>query len=138
VLHWRDAPTQQGNAWLETNLCITSALYGSQCARQSSNADLFGSLCSWLRFRTCYSDLVTLLPLHCAASPLLYVCLRCSGGFLTDHFPSATKAIWHFDGIYASSRHIPGVRFAGLIHPGEAVRLNQLHSMNVRSRLISN
>eukprot|EP00775_Hariotina_reticulata_P010055 gene10055-10211_t len=40
------------------------------------------------------------------------------GGFLTDHFPYATKAIWHFDGIYASSRHIPGVRFAGLIHPG--------------------
>ena len=35
------------------------------------------------------------------------------GGFLTDHFPHATKAIWHFDGIYASSRHIPGVRFAG-------------------------
>ncbi|GLC40021.1 hypothetical protein PLESTB_001519800 [Pleodorina starrii] len=40
------------------------------------------------------------------------------GGFLTDHFPEATKAIWHFDGIYAASRHIPGVRFAGLIHPG--------------------
>ncbi|KAF6260785.1 formamidase [Scenedesmus sp. NREL 46B-D3] len=40
------------------------------------------------------------------------------GGFLTDHFPAATKAVWHFDGIYASSRHIPGVRFAGLIHPG--------------------
>ncbi|KAL7539792.1 hypothetical protein ACHAWF_006505, partial [Thalassiosira exigua] len=28
------------------------------------------------------------------------------GGFLTDHFPCASKA------------HIPGVRFAGLIHPG--------------------
>ncbi|TQS32789.1 hypothetical protein Golomagni_06886, partial [Golovinomyces magnicellulatus] len=28
------------------------------------------------------------------------------------------KAIWDFDGIYCSSRHIPGVRFAGLIHPG--------------------
>ncbi|KAJ7544559.1 hypothetical protein O6H91_09G082800 [Diphasiastrum complanatum] len=40
------------------------------------------------------------------------------GGFLTDHFPSATKAIWYFDGIFASSRHIPGVRFPGLIHPG--------------------
>jgi hypothetical protein len=40
------------------------------------------------------------------------------GGFLTDHFPEATKAIWHFDGIYAYSRHIPGVRFPGLIHPG--------------------
>eukprot|EP00898_Chlorokybus_atmophyticus_P003375 jgi/Chlat1/4038/Chrsp26S04090 len=40
------------------------------------------------------------------------------GGFLTDHFPSATKAVWYFDGIYAYSRHIPGVRFAGMIHPG--------------------
>lgn len=40
------------------------------------------------------------------------------GGFLTDHFPEATKAIWQFDGIFASSRHIPGVRFPGLIHPG--------------------
>jgi formamidase len=30
------------------------------------------------------------------------------GGFLTDHFPHAAKAIWDFDGIFASSRHIPG------------------------------
>lgn len=35
------------------------------------------------------------------------------GGFLTDHFPDASKAIWDFDGIYCTSRHIPGVRFAG-------------------------
>lgn len=40
------------------------------------------------------------------------------GGFLTDHFPHASKAIWYFEGIYAHSRHIPGVRFPGLIHPG--------------------
>lgn len=40
------------------------------------------------------------------------------GGFLTDHFPEAGKAIWHLDGIYAASRHIAGVRFAGMIHPG--------------------
>ena len=40
------------------------------------------------------------------------------GGFLTDHYPEATKACWHFDGVYCQSRHIPGVRFAGLIHPG--------------------
>jgi hypothetical protein len=39
------------------------------------------------------------------------------GGFLTDHFPNAAKAIWDFDGVYCSSRHIPGVRFAGIIHP---------------------
>ena len=78
------------------------------------------------------------------------------GGFLTDHFPKATKACWDIEGVYCSSRyvcyfrvyfifwfssthcspknfetqsflfvvsifvlsHIPGVRFAGLIHPG--------------------
>ncbi|KAJ9527718.1 hypothetical protein QJQ45_000301 [Haematococcus lacustris] len=52
------------------------------------------------------------------------------GGFLTDHFPNACKAssgrqgtaggkaVWDFEGIYCSSRHIPGVRFAGIIHPG--------------------
>merc|ERR1712216_795687 len=27
-------------------------------------------------------------------------------------------ACWEFEGIYAQSRHIPGVRFAGLVHPG--------------------
>jgi formamidase len=40
------------------------------------------------------------------------------GGFLTDHYPNAAKAIWDLNGIYATSRHIPGVRFAGLTHPG--------------------
>jgi formamidase len=40
------------------------------------------------------------------------------GGFLTEHYPNAAKAIWDFEGIYAKSRHIPGVRFAGIIHPG--------------------
>ncbi|MDO9407810.1 formamidase [Patulibacter sp.] len=40
------------------------------------------------------------------------------GGFLTDHFPDALKAIWGFEGQYATSRHLPGVRFPGLIHPG--------------------
>jgi formamidase len=28
------------------------------------------------------------------------------------------KAIWDFEGIFCSSRHIPHVRFPGLIHPG--------------------
>jgi formamidase len=32
--------------------------------------------------------------------------------------PPSAKAIWDFEGIFCSSRHIPGVRFAGLIHPG--------------------
>ena len=40
------------------------------------------------------------------------------GGFLTDHFPKAAKAIWDLNGIYTSSRHIPGVKFAGITHPG--------------------
>lgn len=40
------------------------------------------------------------------------------GGFLTNYFPEAQKAIWDFHGIYATSRHIPGVRFAGIGHPG--------------------
>jgi acetamidase/formamidase len=39
-------------------------------------------------------------------------------GFLTDHYPKATKACWDIDGIYCTSRHIPGVKFPGLIHPG--------------------
>jgi len=40
------------------------------------------------------------------------------GGFLTDHYPNAAKAIWNIQGVYAQSRHIPGVRFYGLTHPG--------------------
>ena len=40
------------------------------------------------------------------------------GGFLTDQFPDAYKAIWDFTGQTATSRHIPSVSFAGLIHPG--------------------
>lgn len=37
------------------------------------------------------------------------------GGFLTDRYPRASKAIWSLEGIYCSSRHIPGVRFAGRV-----------------------
>ncbi|CAI7600616.1 hypothetical protein PCG10_003887 [Penicillium crustosum] len=40
------------------------------------------------------------------------------GGFLDQLYPEAAKAIWDFEGIFCSSRHIPHVRFAGLIHPG--------------------
>ena len=40
------------------------------------------------------------------------------GGFLTNQFPEARKACWDFSGIYANSRHIPGVEFAGIMHPG--------------------
>ena len=40
------------------------------------------------------------------------------GGFLTEHFPEAQKSIWDFHGMFTKSRHVPGVEFAGLIHPG--------------------
>jgi formamidase len=40
------------------------------------------------------------------------------GGFLDEHYPDARKACWDFHGIYTSSRHIPGVEFAGIMHPG--------------------
>lgn len=40
------------------------------------------------------------------------------GGFLTEHFPHAQKSIWDFKGMFTESRHIPGVKYAGLIHPG--------------------
>jgi formamidase len=40
------------------------------------------------------------------------------GGFLVDHYPDAKKAIWDYQGVYTTSRHIGGVRFAGLTHPG--------------------
>jgi formamidase len=41
------------------------------------------------------------------------------GGFLTDHFPDAHKAIWDLDqGVFATSRHVPDVRFVGIQHPG--------------------
>ncbi len=40
------------------------------------------------------------------------------GGFLTDHFPQAQKSIWDISGLFTHSRHVPGVKFPGLIHPG--------------------
>ena len=40
------------------------------------------------------------------------------GGFLTEHFPLAQKSIWDISGLFTSSRHVPNVRFAGLVHPG--------------------
>ena len=44
------------------------------------------------------------------------------GGFLSDKYPHARKAIWDFSGIYATSRHIKNVRFAGLTHPGKMIK----------------
>jgi len=40
------------------------------------------------------------------------------GGFLTDQFPDAYKVIWDFRGGVATSRHVPGVSFVGIVHPG--------------------
>lgn len=39
-------------------------------------------------------------------------------GLLSDDYPEARKAIWDLNGVYATSRHIEGVRFVGLPHPG--------------------
>ncbi|MDN5654411.1 MAG: acetamidase/formamidase family protein, partial [Kocuria sp.] len=40
------------------------------------------------------------------------------GSFLVDQFPDAYKAVWDFSGDTATSRHIPGVSFTGITHPG--------------------
>src|ERR1700716_2236047 len=40
------------------------------------------------------------------------------GGFLTDYFPDSYKAIWDFHGQVATSRHLPGIRYTGIPHPG--------------------
>ncbi len=40
------------------------------------------------------------------------------GGFLTEQFPDAYKVIWDFRGQQATSRHVPGVSFTGIVHPG--------------------
>jgi formamidase len=40
------------------------------------------------------------------------------GGFLTDYYPDAYKAIWDFHGQQCTSRHVPGVSYTGITHPG--------------------
>ena len=59
------------------------------------------------------------------------------GGFLTDYYPDAYKAIWDFHGQVATSRHVPGVEYTGITHPGlMAVAPSQelLESWNRRER----
>ncbi|WP_157068429.1 formamidase [Alicyclobacillus sendaiensis] len=59
------------------------------------------------------------------------------GGFLVDYFPEACKSIWEFQGIYAVSRHVPGVRIPSLIHPGligVAPSVELLDRWNARER----
>jgi formamidase len=61
------------------------------------------------------------------------------GGFLTDYFPDAYKAIWDFQGQVATSRHIPGVRYTGLTHPGlfgTAPSADLLARWNARERAL--
>jgi formamidase len=63
------------------------------------------------------------------------------GGFLTDVYPDAYKAIWDFTGQIATSRHIPGVSFAGLIHPGlmgTAPSADLLGKWNAREQALIN
>ena len=43
---------------------------------------------------------------------------RNGGGFLTEQFPDAYKVIWDFQGGVATSRHVPGVSYTGIVHPG--------------------
>ena len=40
------------------------------------------------------------------------------GGFLTDQYPDPAKSIWDIEGVFTTSRHVPGVKFAGITHPG--------------------
>lgn len=50
-----------------------------------------------------------------------YTCIQDrgnGGGFMQTHFPKAHKAIWDFEGVYATSRHVTGVKFAGIMHTG--------------------
>jgi formamidase len=61
------------------------------------------------------------------------------GGFLTDRFPDAYKAVWDFSGQVATSRHIPGVRYTGITHPGlfgTAPSADLLARWNARERAL--
>ncbi|RJL32724.1 formamidase [Bailinhaonella thermotolerans] len=61
------------------------------------------------------------------------------GGFLTDRFPDAYKAVWDFHGQQATSRHLPGVRFTGITHPGlfgTAPSADLLARWNARERAL--
>jgi formamidase len=62
-----------------------------------------------------------------------------AGGFLTDYFPDAYKAIWDFHGQKATSRHLPGIRYTGITHPGlfgTAPSAQLLERWNFRERAL--
>jgi formamidase len=59
------------------------------------------------------------------------------GLFATEFDTHASKAVWDFEGAYASSRHVLGVRFAGIPHPGligTAPSTELLETWNKRER----
>src|SRR4030095_149890 len=41
-----------------------------------------------------------------------------AGGVPPGSYPDAYKAIWDFHGQVATSRHLPGIRYTGITHPG--------------------
>ena len=47
-----------------------------------------------------------------------FTCIVPNRGLLPHYFKRRAKTIWDFDGSYATSRHIPHVRFHGMMHPG--------------------
>jgi formamidase len=60
-------------------------------------------------------DLLELAPL----SGIGYSCvLPGMGGILRDMFPKGFKSVWDCKGVYATSRHVPGVRVPAIPHPG--------------------
>ena len=61
------------------------------------------------------------------------------GGFLTDRFPAGYKAVWDFHGVWATSRHLPGVRYTGIAHPGimaTAPSADMLSQWNAREQAL--
>lgn len=64
---------------------------------------------SWMRF----THLRTFPSLPVSLPPVLHHSV--TNSFFRDY---RAKAIWDFEGIYCTSRHLPHVKFAGLIHPG--------------------
>lgn len=64
-------------------------------------------------------DILDIGPLPTAEWGFTAILDRTTGaGLFTDEFPDARKAIWDLNGIFATSRHVEGVRFAGRPHPG--------------------
>jgi len=62
-----------------------------------------------------------------------------AGGFLTDYYPDSAKAIWDFHGQEATSRHLPGIRYTGITHPGlfgTAPSAELLRSWNEREKAL--